>query len=146
MFVWQVARFLDVLGDLAPATLRAVLAVRGGRQSAWRRAERISVDYAVMEKVKGVKVVALDAGWDDVGSWDAAARLKLQSDRSGWHVLLGSDDSVVFSDERLVAAVGVPGVVVVDTPDALLVLARDRSEEVRAVVRELRRRGRTDLL
>jgi mannose-1-phosphate guanylyltransferase len=147
MFVWRADRFLDELGRQAPATLRAVEATRGGSARAWGGAEKLSVDYAVMEGASNVKVVALDAGWDDVGSWHAAARLREEAGLAGTdEVFVESRGSVVFGRGRLIALVGVPGVVVVDTEDALLVTSRDRSEEVRKVVKELERRGRGDLL
>ena len=147
MFVWRAERFLDELGLTAPAIRRAVEGHLAGRRGAWDRATRLSVDYAVMERAKGVRVVALDAGWDDIGSWDAAARLRAENRRSGSPALLvDSADSVVFGDRRLVALVDAPGIVVVDTEDALLVVARRSSEKVRRVVETLRERGRTDLL
>ena len=118
-----------------------------GKRTAWNRAPRMSVDYAVMEHARGVSVVPLDAGWDDVGSWDAAARLiEAAGGDPSSTVLVGSPGSVVFGSKRLVAVVDVPGVVVVDTPDALLVVSRDDSERVRQVVDELKRRRRSDLL
>jgi mannose-1-phosphate guanylyltransferase len=147
MFVWRVDRFLAELERTAPAILRAVRATAAGRKTAWRRAPRMSVDYAVMEKARGVRVVPLDVGWDDVGSWDAACRLQRRPARGrGRPLLLDSPDSVVFGGERLVALIDVPGVTVVDTPDALLVVARGSSQRVREVVSELQRRGRKDLL
>jgi mannose-1-phosphate guanylyltransferase len=147
MFVWRADRFLEELHRTAPAIARAVQAVAGGRSAGWRRATRLSVDYAVMEKARGVQVVPLDAGWDDVGSWDAAARLReKRRERDPNHLLLDSPGSVVIGARRLVALVDAPELVVVDTPDALLVVSRDASERVREIVAELRRRGRTELL
>ena len=147
MFVWRVDRFLQELQSTAPAIRRAVDGHLAGRKGAWSRATRLSVDYAVMERAAGVKVVPLDAGWDDVGSWEAAARLLGEAgllDRH--HVLVDSPDSVVFGEDRLVALVGAPGLTVVDTPDALLVVSNECSQRVREVVQELRRRRRGDLL
>lgn len=147
MFVWRVDRFLSELERTAPTIRRAVLATVAGRKSAWRRAPRMSVDFAVMEKARGVRVVPLDVGWDDIGSWDAACRLREKEPRGrGRPVILDSAGSVVFGGDRLVALVDVPDVTVVDTPDALLVVARGSSQRVREVVAELRRRGRKDLL
>lgn len=147
MFVWSLERFLEELGRTAPGILRAVRAHLEGSETAWGRARKLSVDYAVMEQAREVKVVPLDAGWDDVGSWDAAGRLR---EESGWatgeHLMVDSPGSVVFGDRRFVALVDVPGVVVVDTPDALLVVRREGSERVKKVVDELRRRRRTELL
>ncbi len=147
MFVWRAERFLEELGRHEPATRAAVEAVAAGRGEAWERAARRSVDYAVMEKARGVRVVALDAGWDDVGSWDAAARLREESGAGGGRdVAVDSEGSVVFGGGRVVALVGVPGVIVVDTDDALLIAARDRTEDVRKVVEALRARADGKLL
>jgi mannose-1-phosphate guanylyltransferase len=100
-----------------------------------------------MEKAKDVKVVPLDAGWDDVGSWDAAGRLRAEAGlNEADHVLVDSAGSTIYGAGRLIAIVDLPGVAVVDTPDALLVVSRSSSEKVRRVVDELRKRGRRDLL
>jgi len=149
MFVWRVERFLQELGETEPPILDAVEAYAAGRKRAWSRATKLSVDYAVMERARGVEVVALDAGWDDVGSWDAAARLR-ELDRSAGHagetIVIDSPGSAVFGDRRMVALVDVPDVIVVDTDDALLVVSREQTERVRHVVEELRSRRRKDLL
>ena len=147
MFVWKASRFLEELGKTAPSTLHAASATAKGDARAWGQAEKLSVDYAVMEKASGVKVVALEAGWDDVGSWHAAAKVREETGvREEGEILVGSAGSVVFGSHRTVAIVGLDGIVVVDTPDALLIASRERSEEVRKVVEELRRRNREDLL
>lgn len=147
MFVWKAERFLDELRRRSPAMARAVAAVAAGRREAWRRAPRLSVDYAVMERARDVVVVPLDAGWDDVGSWDAAARLREGAGTTERHgLLLDSPGSAVFGAGRFVALVDVPGVVVVETADALLIVSRRSSQRVREVVAELRRRGREELL
>jgi mannose-1-phosphate guanylyltransferase len=107
----------------------------------------MSVDYAVMEKASGVEVVPLEAGWNDIGSWDAASRFREEGGaKSRGQILVDSPDAVVFGNERLVAVVDVPGIAVVDTPDALLIVSRRSSQRVREVVEELRRTGRKNLL
>ncbi len=148
MFVWRADRFLEELAVHAPATHAAVIATAAGDRSAWEGAERRSVDYAVMEKARGVRVVPLDAGWDDVGSWDAVAALRFEAgaDRDPRAILVDSPGSTVLSEGRTVAVVGAPGIVVVETKDAVLVVARGASEKVRAVVDALRAGGRDDLL
>ena len=149
MFVWKTDRFLEEARRRAPGIVRAVEGHLAGRKTAWGRARRLSVDYAVMERARDVCVVPLLAGWDDVGSWDAAARLREESGAAAagaQPLLVDSAGSVVFGGKRLVAVVDVPGIAVVDTPDALLVVSRDASERVKQVVEELRRRRRTDLL
>jgi mannose-1-phosphate guanylyltransferase len=93
-----------------------------------------------MERARDVRVVPLDAGWDDVGSWDAAARLRPETGRDGANrILVDSPGAAVFAGDRTVAVVGLPDVVVVDTEDAVLVVPRGESERVREVVERLRR-------
>jgi len=147
MFVWRVDRFLEVLARVAPEVHAATVAVAAGSRAAWRDAPKISVDHAVMEKASGVAVVPLDAGWDDLGSWDAAAR-QGSPGRSGRgeRVIIGSDGAVVFGGTRCVAVLDLPGVVIVDTRDALLVLPRASSEKVKSVLEAVRAAGRADLL
>ncbi len=147
MFVWRAERFLAEMARTAPALEAAVRACADGRFRMWTRAPRISVDYAVMERAHQVRVVPLDAGWDDVGSWAAVSLLLEQAGvRSRDVILIDSDRSVVFGDRRMVALVDVPGIAVVDTDDALLVVSREGAERVREVIEELRRRRREDLL
>ena len=138
---------LYTLANYETQLAAAVRACAAGRSRMWTRAPRVSVDYAVMEHARRVRVVPLDAGWDDVGSWAAASLLLEQAGvRSRDVVLIDSDRSVVFGDRRMVALVDVPGVTVVDTDDALLVVSRENAERVREVIKELRRRRRKDLL
>ncbi len=147
MFVWSAARFLEEARRVAPGIVGPVESHLAGKRGAWQKAEKRSVDYAVMERARGVRVVPLDAGWDDVGSWDAAARLREEAGiGNGDAILVDSPGSAVFGGRRVVAIVDAPGVVVVDTPDALLVVSRRGAEEVRRVVEALRARGREDLL
>ena len=147
MFVWRAAAFLDEMQRVQPRMAAAVRACAAGRTRSWTRAPRLSVDYAVMEHARRVRVVPLDAGWDDIGSWDAASRLLDEAGAQARDaILVDSEGSVVVGSEKLVALIDVPGVTVVDTPDALLVVSRKKAERVREIVEELRRRRRTDLL
>lgn len=147
MFVWRVDRFLSELARVAPGIHAATAAVAAGSEAAWRKAPKISVDYAVMEKASNVAVVPLDAGWDDVGSWDAAVRHAGSGARGdGTRVMSGSEGAAVFGGGRLVAVVDVPGIVVVDTKDALLIVSRASSEKLKSVVEAVRAAGRADVL
>lgn len=147
MFVWRASRFLEEMELTAPRILRGVEGHLAGKARAWGRATRQSVDFAVMEQARGVRVVPLDAGWDDVGSWDAAARLREEQGRVEiGQISVDSPGSVVFGGRKLVALVDVPDIAVIDTPDALLVVSRKASEKVRLVVDELKRRGDAERL
>lgn len=100
-----------------------------------------SVDYAVMEKAENCAVVSGDFGWSDIGSWKAMSEL-YESDAAGNRiqgraVMVESRDCFVQGDRRLVAAVGVNGLLIVDTGDAVLVADRDRAQDVKEVVSQL---------
>jgi len=102
----------------------------------------ISVDYAVMEKHPDVVVVKAGFDWNDIGSWNALGELSpadSQGNRTqGESVLMGVSNCYIQSDSRIVAAVGVDDLVVVDTPDALLVANRQRVQDVKQVVQHLK--------
>ncbi|MBU3071654.1 mannose-1-phosphate guanylyltransferase/mannose-6-phosphate isomerase [Aestuariicella sp. G3-2] len=101
-----------------------------------------SIDYAIMEKSRRMSVVSCDIGWSDIGSWDAVSGLN-DSDQQG-NTIIG--DSILHdvknchiqSSGRLVGAVGLDNLVVVDTPDALLIADRNRSQEVKQIVSQLK--------
>lgn len=110
--------------------------------AAFARMPENSIDYAVMEKADNVAVVRADLEWQDIGSWETMSRL-VKSDESGNRVvgkaiMVHAHDNYIQSDGRLVAAVGVSGLVIVDTPDALLVGAQDDLQAVGAVADRLR--------
>jgi mannose-1-phosphate guanylyltransferase len=148
MFAWQTATILGLLDRLLPAVtqpLRSALAAPARTRTreiarAYARVPSISIDYGVMEHAREVLVVTGDFGWSDVGSWAALAAI--DGAASSRHIIpVDAEHSVVFGDGRLVAVVGLRDVIVVDTPDAILVCHRDRTQDVRRVVDELARRG-----
>jgi len=107
--------------------------------------ESTSIDYAVMERAESVAVVPARFEWSDIGSWNALSALT-EPDEQGNRVrgdatLVDVADSFVHSEGRLVAALGLNNVVIVDTPDAVLVAHRDRAQDVRRIVQELESRG-----
>ena len=109
------------------------------------RCPNISIDYAVMEKADKVVVLPSRFGWSDIGSWNAVAeQLPADADgntSAGDTMLVDARNTHVQSEDRLVAVVGVDDLLVVDTPDALLVAHKDSSQQVREVVDRLKARG-----
>jgi len=159
MFFWRADVFLEALRRHLPRTaaLLASAPSLGDRRFAARlreiypRCENISVDYAVMEKADNVSgVPAGDIGWNDLGSWNALYEL-LPKDAQG-NVSLSelaaaaSSGNYVEAGGKTVALVGVRDLVVVDTPDALLVASREAAQQVGEVVKLLEKRGRRPLL
>ena len=124
---------------------------RHGLGSDFDKMPAISIDYGVMEREERIAMVPGDFGWSDVGSFAALPEVRALDARgnaiSGDAIAVDCDDCVVLSEGgRLVAAVGVAGLCIVDAGDALLVVPRDRAQDVRAVVEALKAKGRADKL
>jgi len=162
MFFWRTDVLLDQLRRHLPktATLLASLPHFGSRQFAARlkdafpRCDNISIDYAVLEKAAAASqvrgIAAGDIGWNDVGSWNAVYEL-LERDPHGnaialESIALDSHNNFVDARGKVVALVGVRDLIVVDTPDALLVASRDSAQQVGEIVKLLEKRNRYDLL
>jgi len=158
MFVFKAARYLAELAEFAPDILAASAAafkaakadldfVRIDR-AAFQTCRSESIDYAVMEKTKDAVVLPLDAGWSDVGSWSSLFDA-LPSDEDG-NVLQGdvlvhdTHDCFVHSTSRLVTAVGMDDHIIVETKDAVLVAPKDRVQDVKELVNQLKKAGRSE--
>ena len=102
----------------------------------------ISIDYAVMERASNVKVIPSEIGWSDIGSWRSISELLAPDAQGnkvvGEAVLVETGNTYVQGDRRVIAAVGVENLIVVDTPDALLVGHRDKMQLVKDVVEKLK--------
>jgi mannose-1-phosphate guanylyltransferase len=147
MFIWRVDVIRDAFARHAPRIARAAQAAAARPRDAravepYRRLRGESVDVAILEQAKAVAVVDGKFGWSDVGSWAALPDI-WGTDAAGNAVrgagmLIDCDGTLVFAQqERLVAAVGMRDVVIVDTPDAVLVCPRSRAQDVRRVVEQL---------
>ncbi|WP_428745723.1 mannose-1-phosphate guanylyltransferase/mannose-6-phosphate isomerase [Syntrophotalea sp.] len=109
-----------------------------------------SIDYAVMEKTADAAVIPLDAGWNDVGSWSALWEVGERDENGnvtrGDVLTQNSRNCYLHAEQRLVAAVGLENHVVVETADAVLVAPRDQVQDVKAIVQQLKARGRDEAL
>ncbi len=155
MFLWSLGTILSALEKFQPEM--AALLAEIGRDfrpevlaRLYPRCENISVDYAVLEKAGNVAGVPCEIGWNDVGSWNAVYDL-LPHDAAGnaargpvW--LLDSGGNYLDAPQKMVAAIGVHDLVVVDSPDALLIARRDRAQDVSRVVAWLEKQKREELL
>lgn len=160
IFVWRAATILEALRQRQPETLERL----GTIVAAWddpkgidvfhrefAAIKPISIDYAVMEHAPDVAVVEAPFEWDDLGGWQALARIAgSDSDGNtilGKHVGLATSGTIVrTSDEHLVATVGVKDIIVVHTPRATLVANKHDEESIRRIVKELESRGWTEYL
>lgn len=153
-YAWNAGIFVFRADAMMQALQRHQPAVLGALDD-FSRMPSISIDYAVMEPesqtTRRIALVPGDFGWSDVGSFGALPEVRTLDGRgnavSGDAVLEDCDDCVVLSESgRLVAAVGLQGLCIVDAGDAILVVPRDRAQDVRAVVDKLKAKGRADKL
>lgn len=158
MFLFKASVFLAELANFDPSMLTATTKAweRGVRSGANLSLDEVafasvigeSIDYAVMEKTLNAAVVPVDPKWSDVGSW-ASLWAASDKDHDG-NVLVGDTmvmdvrQSYVRGSNRLIAVVGLDDVVIVDTPDALLVTTRDRAQDVKQIVDRLVAEGRPE--
>ena len=107
-----------------------------------------SIDYAVMEKTTRAAIVPLDAGWSDVGAWSALWEVQERDEagnvKRGDVLVHDVKNSYLHATSRLVAAVGLDGYIIVETADAVLVASRERVQDVKILVEELKKRGRDE--
>jgi mannose-1-phosphate guanylyltransferase/mannose-6-phosphate isomerase len=151
MFCFSAGTYLEALDRFAPEIAEGCRTCWRAMESAtqpmeipaelFRQCPADSIDYAVMENASNCAVVSGDFGWSDIGSWKAMSEL-YESDEAGNRiqgkaVLVESRNCFVQGDDRLVAAVGVHDLVIVDTGDAVLVADRDRAQDVKEVVNQL---------
>jgi len=158
MFIWRASTLLENFAKHQPemADQLARLAAVGGVRSAknFRRLfpqfEKISIDFAIMEKVSDIYAVSADIGWNDVGSWavvyDLTAKDQEANVRPERSLCLDSRGNMIVAKKKFVVTVGIQDMVFVETDDALLICPRDRSQDVGKAVQALEKAGLAKLL
>jgi mannose-1-phosphate guanylyltransferase/mannose-6-phosphate isomerase len=160
IFAVRASVWIDAIGSFRPEILRACeRAYRQGRRdgafvrvdaAAFAECPADSIDYAVMERIDDARVVRLDAGWCDVGAWDALWGVEAK-DANG-NVIHGdvhaadTRNALLIAQHRLLACVGLDDVVVVETPDAVMVARKDKAQAIGAMVATLKAAGRSECL
>ena len=154
MFIWRVQRILDEFERQMPEFFEQLLEVQAALGTfhyqetlhrVWLQVSNQTIDYGILEGAQQVTVFPIDIGWVDIGSWGSLLSL-LPTDVDG-NVLIGpsigidTHDTLAFGENRLIATIGVHGMMIVDTDDALLVCPREREQEVRELVAQLRQGG-----
>ncbi len=155
MFVWKASTILSWFEKLLPDIYACLVRIGEAMNTPQETDEiksvypvipKISIDYGIMERADKVLMLEGDFGWNDIGSYDTLPAL-LKADEagnvcSGEHLLLDSSNCICYAKDRLIAAVGIEGLVVAETQDAVLVCPRDRVQEVKKIVEQLERDGR----
>lgn len=158
IFVLHAATFLRELGRLAPEILEAARdALLRAKEDlgflrldadAYAKAPNISIDYAVMEHTNTAAVIPFSGNWSDVGSWSSMWELAPRDTRgnavTGNAMLEDSSNCYVHANGRLVSALGVDNLIIVDTPDAILVTDKSRAQDVGRIVERVRASNRSE--
>ena len=162
MFIWKASLILKKIQEYVPDIFSDLEKIGEAMNSqteqkileeVYPNIRKISIDYAVMEPsaVKGeVLVIPGECGWNDVGSWDMMDILH-KADKDG-NVLLGdvkaidTKNSVIHATSRIVTVLGMEGIVVVETPDAVMVCSKEKTQNVKKIVDVLKDEGREELL
>ena len=154
MFTWRVDRILEEFKRQMPEFYGQLMEVESALGTpdyeatlnrVWPQVAKQTIDYGVMEGAGDVAVIPVDIGWTDVGSWSSLFEL-LPADEDGNsfvgpHLGIDTHDTLAFGDKRLIATIGVKGMVIVDTEDAVLVCAKEQEQQVRELVNKLDSNG-----
>ena len=162
IFMVRASRWLELTESFTPEIHQAISAAHAGRQQdpdfvrmdaeAFTACPADSIDYAVMEPLSrqggDCVVVPLDAGWSDIGAWEALWEVSHRDEQGnaihGDVMTLDARNNLLFSQHRLVAAVGIKDLVVVETPDAVLVANNSHAQEVEKIAERLQTEGRSE--
>lgn len=158
MFIWKARTILTWFERLLPQMACDLAPLAGCRdrvefsakiEAIYPLLQSISIDYGIMEHADNVAVIPADIGWSDVGSWKVAAEhwpVKEGHSALGEVLSHNSKGCAVYSPDKPAALVGVEDLVIVDTPDALLICHKDQTQDVGKIVEKLKNQGRKDLI
>ncbi|MDE6412035.1 MAG: mannose-1-phosphate guanylyltransferase, partial [Clostridia bacterium] len=159
MFVWRASTILEKFRTYLPevyACLEQIAAAFGTKKEAetvnavYPTIPSVSVDYGIMEKCNDILVVPAEFGWNDVGSLDMFNVLHDADEsgniRIGETIAFDTKNTTVYSSGKLVATIGVDNLIVVETPDAVLVCTKEKAQDVKKIVDELKSKGKEELL
>jgi phosphoglucomutase len=160
-FLWNSGMFVFKTGDLIEAYQKYLPDLAGALKSVeyndfsnlteiYQKQKNISIDYGIMEKAKNVVVIPTDITWSDVGSWEALYQISPKDNEGnychGRVINIDTQNSLLYSPSRLLSTIGVKDLVVVDTADALLVCARNQSQQVKTLVDLLKEKGAAEYI
>lgn len=159
MFLFKASRYLEELKVFRPyiyAACEKAIAVQNSDmdfirvdKAAFEACPDESIDYAVMEHTKDAVVVPMDAGWSDVGGFSALWEVSTQDENgnafSGDVKAVDTKNTLVFGEDKLIATVGIENLVIINTKDAVLIAHKDKSQEVKAIVNQLKAEQRSEV-
>lgn len=159
MFIWRVSTILENMKKFLPETYAGLCKIQGsiGEANEEQVLEREfsafqseSIDYGVMEKAENIYILSGSFGWDDVGSWLAVGRIKRSNEFGnviqGNAVTVETKNTIIQGGEKLIAAVGLENIIIVDSEDAILICEQEHAGEIKKVLENLRICNRTEYL
>ncbi len=159
MFVWKVSAIIEAFRRYLPSVSKLMEEYMDRLNTAdepaaldemYERLENVSIDYGIMEKHDAVLVIPLDCGWNDVGAWSSLHGVWGDDSEGnaveGYALCLNSNGNVISSPHKLATLIGVEDLIVVDTPDALLVCKKNSAQDVKELQKLLAERGYENLL
>lgn len=159
MFMWRSNHFLSLVEKNLPKSWKftqKIAKLKGVEleafiQNDYKKVEKTTVDYGIMEKTEDILVVPGDFGWSDIGSWGSLLEILTKAKETniiskGNHLGLNNENCLVMAGEKLIATVGLKGIVVVDTPDVLLICNSNQSHEVKALIEKIKEQGKEEYL
>lgn len=149
IFIFKPRVMLEEIKRFKPDIYKLIMRLKGKKyfNRLWSKFPSVSVDYAIMEKTKKKVLLPADYGWVDLGSWQTVEEI-LKHDKDGNifkgkgnFINIGSRNTIVWSDEGVVATLGLQNIIIVNTKDALLVTAKDKTQDVKKVVQLLKEKN-----
>ncbi len=159
MFIWKVSVILDEFARQMPELFDKITAIGTSINTPaypetlaeiWPQIRKQTIDYGIMEAAQRVVVLPVTMQWTDVGNWNSLKTLLPEDARGntikGDTVLLDCSGTLIVGDQKLIAGIGLQDLIVIDTPDALLICRKDRVQDVRKIADGLKSAGRLDLI
>ena len=142
IFVFKARCLLDEIKRLQPQAYKNITGNNKDLEVLWKTLPATSIDYAVMERARNLSLLPVNYGWLDLGSWQAIEEVLKKDARGnilrGNCVDLGSENTIIWGQKRLIASIGIKDIIVVDTDDALLICAKDKTQDVKKIVQILK--------
>lgn len=159
MFIWKASTILAYMEKLLPDVYACLEKIGDAMntpeekkviEEIYPTIPKISIDYGIMERADHVLVISGEFGWNDIGSLDMLSIMKDADENGnvgyGEQLLLDTHDCIIYGTDKMVAAVGVSDLIVVQTQDAVLICPKDRAQDVKTVVETLKEQGRDQYL
>ena len=159
MFVWKLSTIVQKFQELLPDMHEGILHIadsfntptyEGTLENAFSKFKSISIDYGIMEHAENIYTIPGNFGWDDVGSWLALERVNRTNDNGnmvqGDVITVDTENSIIVGNKKLIAAVGLEDMVIIDTDDAILICAKGATQDVKKVIENLKICNRNELI